>query len=613
LPAASEAYAPLEYDNTFNATTATGRRGEFLVVLGRAKAGIDRTAIDNDLQRVGTALQSAFPQTNQVLTFGSMPLTETIVGNVRTPLLVLLGAVGFVLLVACANVANLLLARASARRQEIAVRAALGAGRGRLVRQLITEALVLGLAGGALGLLVAYGGTAALVASRPADIPRLDEIAVNWNVVLFTLAISILTGLIFGIAPALRATGRSLTSAINQSQRGGGDSRADHRVRGALVVAEMTLAVVLLTGAGLLIRSFVEMTRVSPGFRADQALAFRISLQGPAYAKGADVRARVTELLTRVSALPGVTAVGVSTVLPLSGRGAMLGFAVEGAPPPPSNVNAEIAVASVSPDYFTAIGAQLRAGRMISDRDVAEAPPVAMINEAGIRRWFSGQDPTGRGVLVNTQRIQIVGVVGDVLQRDPSEPTAPMLFVPYAQRTSRSVRVVVRSSMDAMTLVPSIRGVLHDVDPNVPLVQVRPLAELVADSVARPRFYMSLLALFAGVALALAATGIFGVISYTVAQRAREISIRMALGASSIDIVRRIVLSGLALTATGAALGLAAAGALGRVIQGQLFGVRLLDPITIGSVVGVLAITAAVASLLPAWRAARLDPANALR
>src|SRR5262245_12988384 len=286
LPAAADAYAPLEYDAAFSASAGTGRRGEFLAVVGHAKTGVDPAAIDNDMRRVGTALQSAYPQTNQGLTFGSMALADTIVGNVRTPLLVLLGAVGFVLLVACANVANLLLARASARRQEIAVRAALGAGRGRLLRQLVTEALVIGLAGGALGLLVAYAGTAALVAARPADIPRLDQIGVNLDVVLFTLAISLLTGLIFGLAPALRATGRTLTHAIRQSERAGGDSRGDHRLRGALVVAEMTLAVVLLTGAGLLIRSFVEMTRVSPGFQADRALAFRISLQGPAYSRG---------------------------------------------------------------------------------------------------------------------------------------------------------------------------------------------------------------------------------------------------------------------------------------------------------------------------------------
>jgi putative ABC transport system permease protein len=612
LPAAADAYAPFEYDNTFSASTATGRRSEYLSVIAHAKPDVDPTSIDTDLRRVGTALQSAFKPTNGALTFGAMSLGETIYGDVRTPLLVLLGAVGFVLLVACANVANLLLARASARQQEIAIRAALGAARGRLVRQLVTEALVLGLVGGVLGLLVAYLGTAALVAARPADIPRLDGIRVNIAVVVFTLALSVLTGLIFGLAPALQATGTILKRALRQ-ERGGGTTVSERRVRGALVVAEMALAVVLLTGAGLLIRSFVAMTQVAPGFRADQALTFRIGLQGPAYEKPVQVRSRVEEIETRLRSLPGVEAVGVSTVLPLSGRGSMLGFGVADAPPPPANVNAEIAVASASPAYFRAIGAELRGGRIFTPQDAADAPPVAMINEAAARRWFPGVDPVEKFVLVNTLRIQVVGVIGDVLQRDPSQPIAPQLFIPYAQRTARSIRVVLRSDHDAMAHVPTIRSIIREIDPNLPLLSVRPLTELVTDSVARPRFYMSLLALFAGVALALAATGIFGVMSYSVAQRAREISIRMALGASTSDILRRVVGSGLVLAAAGATVGIGIAVVLGRVIQGQLYGVRPLDPPTLIAVVAVLGVSAIAAAFLPARRASKLDPAAVLR
>jgi putative ABC transport system permease protein len=532
---------------------------------------------------------------------------------VQKPLLLLLGAVGFVLLVACANVANLLLARASARQQEIAVRAALGAGRGRLVRQLVTEATVLGAIGGALGLLVAYLGTAALVAARPADIPRLDDVGLNGPVVLFTLAISLLTGLVFGLAPALQATGRALTDALRQGARGGGATASENRVRSALVVAEMALAVVLLTGAGLLIRSFVAMTEVKTGFSAEQAISFRIALQGPAYQKAEIVRARVGELETRIGALPGIQDVGISTVLPLSGRGSMLGFAVEGAPPPPPNVNPEIAVASVSPTYFRAIGTPLQAGREFTAQDTAGTLLVAMINQAAVARWFADSSPLDRFVLINGQRTQVVGVISDVLQRDPSQPASPMLFVPYAQRPSRSIRIVARSSTDGMIHVPAIRAALRELDPNVPMLAVRPLRELVTDSVARPRFYMSLLALFAGVALALAATGIFGVMSYAVAQRSREISIRMALGASASGILRRFVGSGLALAAAGAAIGVGIAMALGRVIQGQLFGVRPLDPLTLTTVVAVLLLSVLAATWLPARRAARLDPANVLR
>jgi len=613
LPAAADAYSPLEYDQTFNASTDTGRRGEFLAVLGHARPGTDAIGIDHDLRRVGTALQSAFRSTNDGLTFGALSLRETIVGDVRKPLLLLLGAVGFVLLVACANVANLLLARASARQPEIAVRAALGAGRGRLVRQLVTEATVLGAIGGALGLFVAYVGTAALVGARPADIPRLDGVGVNAQVVLFTLGISLITGLVFGLAPALQATGRALTQALRHGARGGGATASEHRVRSALVVAEMALAVVLLTGAGLLIRSFVAMTEVNTGFQADQAISFRIAMQGPAYPTGEIVRARVSDLEARLRALPGVKDVGISTVLPLSGRGSMLGFAVEGAPPPPPNVNAEIAVASVSPTYFSAIGTPLQAGRAFTPQDAAGATLVAMINQAAVTRWFAGASPIGRFVQVNDLRLQVVGVITDVLQRDPSQPAAPMLFMPYAQRTSRSIRMVVRSSNDAMAHVPAIRAALREMDPNVPLLAPRPLRELVADAVARPRFYVSLLALFAGVALALAATGIFGVMSYAVAQRSREISIRMALGASASGILRRTVGSGLALAGAGAAIGIGIAAALGRVIQGQLFGVGALDPLTIVAVVVVLAASVLAATFLPARRAARLDPANVLR
>jgi len=613
LPPALDAYAPLEYNDTFSASAASGRRSEFLAVIGHAKDDVAAPAIERDLQRIGASLQAAYKPTNDGLTFGAIPLAETIVGDVRTPLLVLLGAVGFVLLVACANVASLLLARASSRQDELAIRAALGAGRGRLVRQLVTEALVLGLTGGALGLLVAYAGTTALVAARPADIPRLDTIALDLNVVLFTLAVSLVTGLVFGIAPALQATGRVLRGAVRQGARSGGATSSEHRLRGALVIVEMALAVVLLTGAGLLVRSFVAMTQVAPGFRVDQAMTFRIALQGTGYQAPPQLRARIDEIETALRSLPGVTSAGVSTVLPLSGRGSMLGFSVEGAPPPPANVNAEIAVASASAGYFTAIGATLQRGRAFTPHDTADTPPVAVINQAGARHWFGIDEPIGRLVNVNGVRIQVVGVVADVLQRDPSQPAMPQLFVPYTQRPARSVRIVVRGSGDVMAQLPAIRALLQRIDPTLPVLAARPLADLVTDSVARPRFYTALLVLFAAVALALAAIGIFGVMSYAVSQRAREISIRMALGASTGAILRRIVGQGLTLAGAGAFVGIASAMALGRVIQGQLFGVPLLDPLTIATVVAVLMTSAAAATFLPARRAAKLDPAGALR
>lgn len=607
----ADMYAPLEYDETFDATTATGRRGEYLRVIGRARPGVGPEQIEADMRRVGTRLQSAFPESNERLTFNGTSLREIIVGDVRTPLLVLLGAVGFVLLVACANVANLLLARSSARQGELAVRAALGAGRGRLLRQLLTEAAVLSLVGGAVGLLIAYWGTRALVGAQPADIPRLDEIGVDGAVVLFTLGVALLTGLAFGAIPALRTTGGRLTSALREGGRGAGG--AGHRLRAGLLVAEMALAVVLLTGAGLLVRSFIELTSVHPGFEPERGIALRITMQGDAYGEGQQIRNRVREVLERVRSLPGVTATAATTLLPLSGRGSLLNFSVEGAPPPPPDVNAEIGVASITPEYFRAIGTELRRGRGFTDQDHADAPPVAVLNEAAVRRWFAGEDPIGKRVTVGSATPEIVGVVADMLQRDPGQPAEPELFRPYAQRTSRAVRMVVRAVGDPLAMAPAIRAEVRALDPNLPVMDVTPLGQLVSTSVARPRFYTLLLTLFAAVGLALAATGIFGVMSYSVTQRAREISIRMALGARRAVVLRMIVGRAMILAVLGASIGIAAALALGRVIQSQLFGVALLDPVTLGAVVLVLIASAAAASFLPARRAAGLDPASALR
>jgi putative ABC transport system permease protein len=611
LPSEPDMYAPLEYGEAFNASTATRRRAEFLAVLGRAKPGVGASQIDGELRRIGTRLQTAFPQTNGSLTFTAISLPELLLGGVRTPLLMLLGAVGFVLVVACANVANLLLARGSARQQELAVRAALGAGRGRLLRQLLTEAVVLGLTGGAVGLAIAHLGTRALVSARPADIPRLEEVGLNGTVVLFTLAVTLVVSIGFGILPALQAAGVNLTRALGEGSRGGA-SGAGHRMRASLVVAEMALAVVLLTGAGLLIRSFVQLLRVNPGFTVEQAMAFRVTLQGAAYERPQQIQNRVAEFEERLRALPGVIAVAGTSVLPMSGRGSMLFFQVDGAPPPPPDVNQEIAVASVTPDYFRAIGTPLRRGRGLTERDHGEAPLVALINEAAVRRWFPNEDPIGKRVIAGRMR-EVVGVVGDVLQRDPGQPAAPQLFAPFAQRTTPSVRIVVRTAGDPRQLASSIRSEIRALDPNLPITEFTPLEQLVAASVARPRFYMALLGLFAGVALALAATGVFGVMSYAVAQRAREISIRMALGAHASDVLRMIVGRAVALAALGLVVGIAAALALGRVIQGQLFGVTLLDPVTLASVPPVLLASATAASFLPARKAARFDPAGALR
>jgi putative ABC transport system permease protein len=492
------------------------------------------------------------------------------------------------------------------------VRAAIGAGRARLIRQLVTESILLGLIGATIGLALAYWSTQALIAARPADLPRIDDIRLNATVVWFTFGAALITSLVFGLIPALQATNDQILQGLQESGRGSGGGRKTQRLRAGLVIAEMALAVVLLTGSGLLIRSFLALTQVDPGFQPGGAMTVRVTLQGADYQNGEQVRVRVDQLVERLRALPGVTAIGVGSILPLGGLGALNDFAVDGAPPPPPNVNQEIAVASASPEYFEAIGAPLKRGRLFNDLDQAKSPMVALLNEAAARKWFPGEDPIGRRVLSGGPR-EVVGIVGDVLQRTPGQPAAAQMFVPYTQRTGRSIRIVVRAQGDPLALAPSVREQIRALDPNLPLAEATPLHEVVTRSVARPRFYMSLLTLFAAVALALSATGIFGVMSYAVAQQSKEIGIRMALGARASDVLRSVVGRAMALAGLGVVAGLIAALALGGAIRSQLFGVTIFDPATLSAVVIVLLASAAMASLLPALRAARIDPVTTFR
>lgn len=613
LPAAADLYTPIEYTDIFKPTDQPARRGEFLLVVARAKDGVAAGQVTADLQRVGTDLQNAFPNTNARLTFTGTPYQDTIVGDVRTPLWVLLGSVVFVLLVACVNVANLLLARASARQEEIAVRAALGAGRRRLIRQLVTESVLLFVLGAAAGLGLAYAGTKALVAARPADIPRLDQISVDTTVVLVTLMAALVTGLLFGLLPAFQATGRTLSNRIREGGRSGAPGRASHRLRAGLVVAEMALAVMLLMGAGLLIRSFVQLTQAPRGFESAHGTMFTVTLEGPQYQTADPIRARVVQLEARLKQIPGVTAAAAATVVPLGAQGAVVDFAVVGAPPPPANVNAEIGLGSITPEYFRAIGTPVVSGREFTDRDITGAPLVAMISQAGVRQWFGGESPIGKMVTAAGAQRQIVGVVGDIRARGLRDLAGPMLYVPYMQRTARSPRFIVRTSAESVAPATTIRSAFREIDPEIPISAFVPFSQLVADSVARPRFYTSLLVLFAATALVLAAVGIFGVMSYSVAQRSREIGIRLALGAARGQVMTRIVGRALGLAALGAALGVVGTLGLARVIQSLLFGVPVLDPITLAAVVIVLCGSATLASYLPARRAASIDPVIALR
>ena len=611
-PEQTQLYIPLPYDSTVSATAVAGRRAESLTVIGRMRAGVTPGAVESDVRRIGTLLEARFPNTNGNLTFTSVPLIENMVGDVREPLLILLGAVALVLLVACANVANLLLARASVREGELAVRAALGAGRARLIRQLLTESVVLAGAGALVGLIVAWVGTRALINAQPADIPRLSRIGVDGVVIAFTAGIALLTGLLFGTLPALQATSARLLQSLREGGRGAVSGLRGQRIRGALVVSELALAVVLLVGAGLLIRSFLELTRVDLGFQTDNAITFRLSLQTPAYNEPDARRRFFNELSERIRAIPGVTHAGGATALPMSGGELFGPFNVDGREVP-AGVLPEIRVVNVTPEYVAALGAPLLKGRMLNAYDDADAPLVVLFNRAAIARWFPDGDPVGERIDMGGTLREVVGLVGDVVQTAPNIPIEPEMYVPYAQRTGRTLRFVVRGQGDMSAIASRIRSEVRAMDAQLPLTDIDPLARVFNDAVARPRFYTTLLTLFAAVALTLAVVGIFGVMSYVVTQRAREISIRMALGANRSTVIGMVVGSAMKIAAAGLAIGVAGALWLGRLLENQLFGITPRDPATLVAVLVLLGGSAATASFLPARRAAALDPGSALR
>ncbi|CAN5880254.1 ABC transporter permease [soil metagenome] len=613
-------WVPLTHNEFFSSETAVNRRAQYLNVAGRLRPGVSVEQAAAEVRSLAAQLEQQFPETNTNVTLATLPLHEVMVGEVRTPLLVLLGAVGLVLLIACANVANLLLARAAAREGEIAVRAALGAGRGRLVRQLLTESVLLGLIGGALGLLLAYWGTTLLSALRLEGIPRLDEIGLDGAVVGFTLVVALLTGAIFGLIPALQATRTDLTSTLREGGRGAlGGVRGSH-ARSMLVVSEMALAVMLLIGAGLLIRSFLQLQQVDPGFRTEQALAFDLELPSQSYSEGPQQAEFFRALIERLQPLPGVQAVSAVNILPMANDRFIINFDVEGRDEAPPGERPVLEVRVATPDYFRTMGIPLRRGRAFGDADRADAPPVVVINEMAARRYFPDEDAIGQRIRLGwgpgDDRFaggEVVGVVADVRQVGPSEDYVPEIYLPYTQVPVSDMSVIVRTAGDPLALAGVLRSQVRELDPNLPLSNLRTLDQLVAQSVAQPRFYMLLLTVFAAVALALAAIGIFGVMSYSVAQRTREIGIRVALGAEPQRVLQLVVGRALRLALLGVAVGLLGALALTRLLESLLFGVSTTDPLTFVAVAVLLAAVALLASYLPARRASGVDPIVALR
>ena len=591
-------------------------RGRWLQVVGRLKTGETFERAQEDMQRVAAEMTRLFPDFNTGWTARVVPLREELTGNVRPALFVMLGAVAFVLLIACANVANLLLARATARQRELAVRAALGAGRARLVRQLLGESLVLATAGGMAGLLLGWWALHFLraVAAERLPIQRLEMVGIDVPVLLFTLAVSILSGVVFGIVPALTASGTGLNDALKEGGRTGTSARSN-RARSAFVVVEVALALVLLVGAGLLVRSFVQLLSVDPGFDASRTVTMRVSLPGARYDPSR--RGQFLDLLfDRIQQLPGTQAAGAISFLPLTGLAAATSMEIVGQPKPDRGQEPVTEVRVIARDYLKAMGVPLVKGRVFNERDPADAKGRVIVNETLARRYFPREDPIGRRIIVSwneNEEDEIIGVVGDVRHNTLEAESRPMIYWPYPRNPYVSMTLAIRTSGDPTAIVSGVVGAVRQQDPELAVARIRTMEEVVSDSVAERRLTMLLLTIFAGAALLLAAVGIYGVIAYSVTQRTQEIGIRMALGARPADVLRMVVGQAALLALAGIGLGGAGALLLTRLMEGLLFDVKPADPITFGSVAVVLASVAILASYVPGRRATRVDPVIALR
>jgi len=608
---------PFTYDP---ADLANSRGADYLRTIARLMPGVTVASADAEMRTIAARLAQRYPDSNTEVGATVVPMQEWITGSLRLPLLVLLGGVAFVLIIACANVANLLLVRGVAREGEIAVRTALGAGRGRLVRQLMTESIVLSLLGGVAGFLLAIVGTKLLIAGAPKSIPRLDSIHVDGVVLAFTMAIAALTGAIFGAMPARQMLRADISSTLRESGRGGGQRSANHRSRRVLVVAEVALSVVLLAGAGLLIRSFTRLMSVDPGFRTDSSISFALSLPKAKYQSPALRSTFMGLVMERMRALPGVQFAGAGLGMPLTNFGFDFSFTVSGRAPvkPADEPDAELRLATT--DYFPTMGIRIVRGRGFTRLDDASGSRVLLITETAARQFFPNEDPIGKHVTFgwspnDTTHLNgdIVGIVADVKQSSLATTTLPQFWASYEQWPVSNMNVVLHTSRAPQLVAADARRAIRDLDPDLAIAHVKTLEDVVAESVAQPRFYMMLLTAFAVVAILLAAIGIYGVIAYLVGQRAREIGIRIALGASPSRVVNMVVREGVAMVAVGIGLGVVGAFALTRLMGALLFDTKASDPATYVLVTLVLAIVALVASSVPALRAANVDPALAMR
>jgi putative ABC transport system permease protein len=613
FPTGREMWAPRIVTEGDKRTRGSG----YMPVIARLKPGATVAQAQHEMDAIAARLAREYPEANLDRGVTIVPLPEQLFGQVRPALLVLLGAVALVLLIACANVANLLLMRAAEREREFAVRSALGAARVRLIRQLLTESILLALLGGLGGVLLAHWGTRAILALSPGNLPRAAEVSIDGYVFGFMLGVSILTALIFGLAPALQFSKPDLNESLKEGGRGT-RGLIRHRLRNALVVSEIALALMLLVGAGLLMRSFVRLLQVNPGFAADKALALEVHVWG--LSRTAEQRAAFFEqTLNRIAALPGVEAAGAVSALPFHDNpiSPNTAFTIEGRPAPAQGQEPTAYMTVTTADYFKALGIPLRRGRFYTKFDHRDTPPVVLINETLARRYWPNEDPVGKKIAARlfgqNIAVEIIGIVGDVRQMGLESDPRPELFVPHLQNPYGSMTYVVRTAADPLTLLPAVKQEIWAVNKYLPFSSTSTIEQLVSRSLGERRFNLLLLGSFALIALALAAVGIYGLISFSTRQRTHEIGTRMALGARPSDILKLVVGQGSVLVLAGVAIGLVGALAITRVMSGLLFGVSATDPLTFAVIALLLIAVALVACYLPARRATKVDPLVALR
>jgi predicted permease len=616
-PMRAELWVPTRFSVADLSDATRGAR--WLGLLGRVKDGVPFENAAAEVDRIERQMEGLFPEQFRERRATAIQLQTAIVGDLRRPLYVIMAAVAFVLLIACANVANLMLVRATARESEMAIRTALGAGRSRLVRQLITESMILAAAGAIAGVLFAKWGMAVLIAMAPDDLPRVKTAAIDGTALAVTAGAALLIGLVFGVLPAVQTTAGDLANALRAGARGARTRRQANRTKRIIVAAEVALAVTLLTGAGLLIRSFGELMAVDPGFQPDHIMTMRVLLPEKTYDTLPKIINFSRQLEARAAALPGVRAAALGNAVPLDGSSFWLSFVVRGREPVRKSDQPSASIRMVTPAYFTVLGTPLLRGRAFTADDRGNAPRVAIVNQTFVQRFMPNEDPIGKYVDIGMTRDgvrqggQIVGVVGDMRDGALESTADPTFYVPFDQTPLDGIVISVRTAAPPASVTPALRAVVRDLDPTLPVYQVQTMEQQVASSVSRQRFYATLLGVFAAVALVLAAVGLYGVIAYAVSQRSHELGVRVALGATGDRISRMVIGEGVMLTAIGVLAGLTASLAGARFIAKLLYNVKTSDPVTFIGVALLLGVVAACASYIPARRAARVDPLVAMR